>query len=161
MLQSTPVYASEAPSVLPVLAERLKREHVAIRHLMAAVKRSIRAAPREESLARVQLLRAIGELHQAFLDHLEFEETSIAPVMRAYDAWGPERVARMLLEHEEQRGMMLELVRAGTPGVKPFEDFVTHARAVLSALEVDMRYEERLLARVLEEDAVVTDQEDG
>jgi hemerythrin-like domain-containing protein len=154
--------ARERPTNLAVLGERLRLEHAILRTALEGLARALpRPTARPDPRSTLMLRSAAWELYLTLVSHLEFEETFVAPVVRDHDAWGEERVTRMICEHNEQRRMVRELVEDNESDMKSIGELVTAARAVIAALEVDMRSEERLLARVLDGSSVVEDQQDG
>jgi Hemerythrin HHE cation binding domain len=95
---------------------------------------------------RTSLLR----LARRFDAHLAYEERELVPLVRALDAWGPEREAAILVEHREQRGRLERVCAlAEDPEVDPL-DLVDEVWAFIGEIVEDMISEEGMLAELAE-----------
>jgi hypothetical protein len=54
-------------------------------------------------LSAAQLALTARQLYARFRSHLAFEDEKLAQIFAVLDAWGPERVREMHMEHERQR----------------------------------------------------------
>jgi hypothetical protein len=85
----------------------------------------------------------IAEFAATFIQHLEFEEAVLRPVLASIDAWGQVRAERMDLDHAEQRGRIFELKRqAGDPAYTT-PGLARRMRQLAVDLREDMEWEER------------------
>lgn len=123
------------------LIERVHRDHALLRTLFdaLALTRDVR-----------ELRAALWDLYLTFNGHLDMEEMRIAPLLRAGPA--PERANAMILEHNEQRRVMLELVEDTECDAKEVDALVSEAVALVLAFRTDMILEERSLASLLADD---------
>ena len=106
------------------------------------------------------LLDAIGKLQIQFDAHLTTEEAILEPVLGHIDAWGPERLEVLHLEHAHQRAVLSALPTNNRPALSPHE-VARSALALAEDLLVDMAAEERDLLAVLRDDAICLDQSDA
>ena len=111
-----------------------------------------------ESLPRFR--KAAWTLYVAFDDHLTTER-AISRHRQDGDAWGELRVVNMIIEHNDQRRVILELVEKAEVDVNDLSALVDQARALVSLVRLDMESEENSL----DEQGLVPwssrDQEDG
>lgn len=116
--------------------DRLRRqilaEHVELRAAIA------RVATAEEP-ARLAL--ATSALCDRLEDHLELEDEVLEPVLRAVDAWGPERARRLRDEHAAQRRRLAQLRR--DVATAPALALAREVQPFLETLLADMAAEER------------------
>jgi hypothetical protein len=107
------------------------------------------SSPLSEAYQRISLLR----LAVLFEEHLQFEETELAPRIREIDAWGPEREAALLAEHVEQRTRLQRAcIAAEDPDAGGLELAHSISLLVVNMLE-DMAREEHELAGLVELDS--------
>jgi iron-sulfur cluster repair protein YtfE (RIC family) len=136
---------------------RVLDDHEAIRAMLAEVDElARRLLAGEDELAAP--LRARGMALQArLLQHLELEEANLVPALREADAWGEERVARLLAEHAEQRAELARLLADLRDRARPARELARELRRVAKDLLVDMDHEEAtaLGADVLHDDPLV------
>lgn len=136
-------------------------EHGMIRALLENVRRAMTAAVRSGEHGLPRLRRAVWALYTTFVRHQEMEEAKVAPVLRAFDAWGDTRATAMILEHNEQRRLLVALVEECEREVKTPSEIVAQTGALVDAITEDMATEERLLTPIFEDTIVALDQEDG
>ena len=127
------------------------RCHILMEHdeLRAAIAKVISAAD------PARLAVATNALLDRLTEHLAYEERALEPVLRAIDAWGPERARRMREDHRAQRveiaKLREELATAPTGGLgRPVRPFVDELLA-------DMAVEERDVLSLLRDDAVTVE----
>ncbi len=77
------------------------------------------------------------------------EEAHVAPLLRAGGDDGERRAVDMILEHNEQRRVILELVEDAERDQKALADLVLAATSLVGAFRIDMEIEESALAIVL------------
>ena len=128
------------------VAARVRHDHAAIRSLLDDVYRACEAA-RERAVERLR--NAVWELHLVFDEHVAMEEAHVAPILRAEGVRGEARAVDMVLEHNEQRRVIQELVEDAESDAKELGELVAEARTLVLALTNDMDVEERSLAVVL------------
>lgn len=116
------------------LIERLRRDHALLRTLFdaLALTRNVR-----------ELREALWDLYLTFNGHLDMEETKIAPLLRAGPT--PERATAMILEHNEQRRMLRELVEDAERDTITEAQLRTRTADLIATLRVDMDQEEETL----------------
>ena len=94
----------------------------------------------QRELARLALL--VLQIRRRFRAHLAFEERKLFPILAQVDAWGPERVADLTLEHARQRSQLDTLAQGMREGWH-----VPHValalRSLATDLLIDMAEEER------------------
>jgi len=130
------------------VAARVRHEHVAIRALLDAVEGACSLASDGSSGSATRLRQTVWDLYLVFDEHLAMEEAHVAPFLRAFDARGEERAVAMVLEHNEQRRLILELVEDAEREAKPLADLVAAARSLVGAFRTDMETEESSLSVV-------------
>lgn len=143
------------------MAERVKRDHATMRALLDDVERGCRALEelRPSSVARFR--EAVWSLYVAFDEHLATEEGYFAPILRTVDAWGELRVVNMIIEHNEQRRIILELVERAENDDENLTALIAQARGLVSSFRLDMETEETSLDEQGLVPSVMPDQEDG
>lgn len=124
---------------------RVRREHGIIRTLLDDVERACSLAPNGTSEATTRLRQAVWDLYLVFDEHLAMEEAHVAPILRAFDAKGEQRAVDMILEHNEQRRMILELVEEAERDAKGRTELVAAAISVVRAFRTDIEIEESAL----------------
>ncbi|CAN5924289.1 hypothetical protein BH11MYX4_BH11MYX4_59120 [soil metagenome] len=133
------------------LAERVRRDHATIRTLLDDVERACGIVNEGHPGAQERVRRAVWDLYLVFDDHLAMEEAHVAPILRAFDARGEQRAVAMILEHNEQRRLILELVEDAEREAKLAAELASDALALVLAFRTDMEIEESSLAVVLVE----------
>lgn len=145
----------------PRMAERIKRDHATMRALLDDVERACRALEERRPESLVRFREAVWTLYVAFDEHLATEEGYFAPILRTVDAWGELRVVNMIVEHNDQRRVILELVERAESDVEDIAALLAQARGLVASFRLDMESEERSLDEQGLIPAVVSDQEDG
>jgi hemerythrin-like domain-containing protein len=143
------------------IAARVKREHGVLRTLLDELERACLFAVRRREGGLARFRRAVWDLYIAFEEHLAMEEKYVAPILRGIDAWGETRALNMILEHNEQRRVMLELVEDTEVDAKDVDALVAEATAFLVAFGRDMALEDQSLASLLADEIFVKNQEVG
>ena len=83
-------------------AAQVLAQHEQLRALLfEALDQTGRCLQGQRELARLALL--VLQVRRRFRAHLAFEERKLFPILAQVDAWGPERVAELTLEHARQR----------------------------------------------------------
>lgn len=123
-----------AYSELPIVA-RVRREHAFLRTLFDALARARDAR---------DLRTALWDIYLTFNAHLDMEEETLAPLFRAGPA--PERATAMILEHNEQRRLLRELVEDVECDAYPLPHLRARAERLVACLREDMAKEEATLA---------------
>jgi hypothetical protein len=83
------------------------------------------------------------QLRRRFRAHLAFEERKLFPILAQVDAWGPERVADLTLEHFRQRRQLDTLAQGMREGWG-VEHLAVALRSLSTDLLLDMAEEERV-----------------
>lgn len=117
------------------LIERVHRDHALLRTLFdaLALTRDVR-----------ELRAALWDLYLTFNGHLDMEEMRIAPLLRAGPA--PERANAMILEHNEQRRVLRELIEDAERDAGTEAELRARANDIVAALREDMAQEETSLS---------------
>ena len=128
---------------------RVRREHGMIRALLDDVERACAIGGMFTAGTRATRLRqAVWDLYLLFDEHLAMEEAHVAPILRAFDATGERRAVDLILEHNEQRRLILELVENAERDEKALPQLVEEATSLVGAFRADMIIEESALAVV-------------
>jgi hypothetical protein len=144
------------------MAERVKRDHAMMRALLDDVERACRALDERRPESLVRFRQAVWTLYVAFDEHLATEEGYFAPILRTVDAWGELRVVNMIIEHNDQRRNILELVESAENDTHDGgSGLVAQARALVESFRLDMESEEHSLDEQGLVPSVLPDQEDG
>src|SRR5262249_48308619 len=132
-------------------------EHTIIRDVLEQIEETLGEMTRRVPGSLGRLRACLRTLQDAFLRHLNHEETVLRPLLADVDAWGPARVESMDEEHRFQRAALAELARLSLGEnmdrtVQVIEEFVRRLRA-------DMDEEERhsLSEEVLRDDIILID----
>jgi len=143
------------------MAERVKRDHAMMRALLDDVDRACRALEELRPQSLVRFREAVWMLYVAFDEHLATEDGNFAPILRTVDAWGELRVVNMIIEHDDQRRIILELVERAESDVEDLPALLAQARGLLTSFRHDMESEEESLDERGLVPSVMPDQEDG
>jgi iron-sulfur cluster repair protein YtfE (RIC family) len=114
---------------------RLLSQHRRLRRLLASASEAARCllegAPMADELS--SLLVAI---RAAFDEHNRYEAMLLEPMLRASDSIGPQRIARMIDEHQEEHVMFGEFLARDVSVIAPaLADFVEELGAHMDAEE--------------------------
>jgi hemerythrin-like domain-containing protein len=129
---------------------RVRVEHGAIRTLLDDVERSASLALDGAATTLARLRRAVWQLYLLFDEHLAMEEAHVAPLLRASGPDGEARAVGMILEHNEQRRRILELVEDAERDEMPAMALIAEASSLVTTFRGDMEIEESSLASVFE-----------
>lgn len=143
------------------MAERVKRDHATMRALLDDVERGCRALEELRPSSVVRFREAVWSLYVAFDEHLATEEGYFAPILRSVDAWGELRVVNMIIEHNEQRRIIMELVERAENDDENLTALIAQARGLVSSFRLDMDSEETSLDERGLVPSILPDQEDG
>jgi len=132
-------------------------EHTVIRDVLEEIDETLGEMTRRVPGAIGRLRGTLRTLQDAFLRHLNHEETVLRPILADVDAWGPARVEAMDEEHRAQRAAISELSRLVLDEdvdttVQRIEDFVRRLRA-----DMDGEEHHALSPEVLRDDIIVID----
>ena len=128
---------------------RVRREHGMIRTFLDDVERACAIGGTTAVGVRAARLRqAVWVLYLLFDEHLAMEEVQVSPILRAFDGDGERRAVAMILEHNEQRRVLLELVENAERDERTLAQLVEEATSLVSAFRADMEIEESALAVV-------------
>ena len=132
-------------------------EHAVLRDVLEEIEEALGELTRRVPGSLGRLRATLRTFHDAFLRHLQHEETVLRPILIDVDAWGPARVESMDEEHHSQRAALAELSRLALDAdvdctVQQIEEFIRRIRA-------DMEGEEHhaLSEEVLRDDIIVID----
>ncbi len=115
-------------------------QHAELRDLLAQA--IAEATPLAEPEADgAQLAATARQLCERFRAHLTFEEQELSPIFSVLDAWGPERVRDLHVEHRRQRADFDALLATVDSGTEP-QPLATALRALAVTLLEDMEKEE-------------------
>lgn len=136
------------------VAARVSRDHATIRALLDGLERACAAAKARRAGGLDSFRRAVWDLYLAFEEHLQMEEADVAPILRRAGAAGEGRAVAMILEHNEQRRVMLALVEDTECDARHVDALVVDALGLVLAFGTDMVLEDRALAPLLADGAV-------
>jgi hypothetical protein len=116
-------------------------QHEQLRALLfEALEQTSRGLQGQRELARLALL--VLQIRRRFRAHLAFEERKLFPILAQVDAWGPERVAELTLEHFRQRSQLDTLAQGMREGWG-VQHVAVALRSLATDLLLDMAEEER------------------
>lgn len=137
------------------IRSRIASDHALLRGLLGALVATARAAIRDEE-HRPVVPALLAQLRAEVERHLEAEERSLVPLLRAADAWGSSRVESSLAkEHALQRAMLVALVGGAEDGARAAEDLAGDILTFARRFEEDMAIEEERLFALLTHHASV------
>jgi len=132
-------------------------EHTVLRDVLEEIDETLGEMTRRVPGSIGRLRATLRTFQDAFLRHLNHEETVLRPLLVDVDAWGPARVEAMDAEHRAQRTAVAELSHIaleedldGT--VQRIEEFVRRLRA-----DMDGEEHHALSPEVLRDDIIVID----
>jgi hypothetical protein len=126
---------------------RVLEEHVAIRILLDDLERASSLTKQGWRDGVAQLHEAVWRLYVAFQDHLLFEERNLAPLLRRA---GEDLARKMILEHNEERSVLLALVEDSESDVLEPIALASQAEQLAARFRSDMIHEEGTLARLVQ-----------
>jgi hemerythrin-like domain-containing protein len=132
---------------LRLVAARVFEEHQTLQRLLDDLARASRVAREGRRDAVAQLRDAIWRLYVAFQDHLQFEERDLAPFLRSV---GDDLARKMILEHNEERTVLLTLVEDCESDALATEALTAQADALVARFRSDMLHEEGTLSRLVQ-----------
>jgi hemerythrin-like domain-containing protein len=132
-------------------------EHTILRDILQEIEEALGEMTRRVPGAIGRLRASLRTFNDAFLRHLNHEETVLRPILVDVDAWGPARVEAMDEEHKGQRAALAELNRVALE--VDVDLTVQHVEAFIRRLRADMDGEEHhaLSEEVLRDDIIVID----
>jgi iron-sulfur cluster repair protein YtfE (RIC family) len=138
------------------ILEKVLADHEVLRGMLARIEVLSRDVLAGHYGRAAELREQVRHLDSRFREHLELEESVLAPALLDSDAWGSARVERLHEEHARQREIMTEMWRAGVDGEPNILVFALLAWGFVRMLRADMEEEERisLNRRVLNDDVV-------
>ncbi len=153
-----PGHAAErwAPSEL---RRRVLEDHARLRPGLRELRAAAEWARTGDPERRDTLRREAADFAIRFFRHLEMEEQELVPVLRRIDAWGDERARRVIEEHVEQRGALVDLLAELDDPSLSLERSARRVLEVVAAIEADMIHEEEtvLHENLLRDDVVSLD----
>ena len=164
--QAAPPADTSSPSSV---REAVLAQHRAIAAILGRIDEALERVPGDGGVSDIEtsvaahLRDRARELHDEFRAHLAFEERYMLPLVREADAWGAERVDRVLKEHAEQRELLEFLWQRFDDPQTHVQVLVSHIRDFAEILREDMDHEEgEVLNRdLLRDDVVSIDLEAG
>ncbi|HZJ54175.1 MAG TPA: hemerythrin domain-containing protein [Myxococcaceae bacterium] len=132
-------------------------EHAILRDILEEIEQALGEMTRRVPGSIGRLRATLHTFQDAFLRHLNHEETVLRPVLVDVDAWGPVRVAAMDEEHTAQRAALAQLSRLALG--EDLDSTVQHIEEFVRRLRADMDGEEHhaLSEEVLRDDIIVID----
>jgi hypothetical protein len=132
---------------LVTIAGQVLEEHAAIEGLLDHLGRATSEVRLGADEGVEQLHKAIWNLYLAFLDHLLYEERRLAPLLS--EVAGEDSARKMILEHNEERGVLLKLVEDSESDALEAEALATQADDLIARFRTDMLHEERVLSALV------------
>jgi len=132
-------------------------EHAILRDVLEEIEEALGELTRRVPGALGRLRASLRTFHDAFLRHLEHEETVLRPILVDVDAWGPARVESMDEEHRSQRAALAQLSCLALD--TDVERTIQHVETFVARIRADMDWEEHhaLSEEVLRDDFIVID----
>jgi len=132
-------------------------EHIILRDILEEIEATLGEMTRRVPGALGRLRASLRTFSDAFLRHLQHEETVLRPLLADVDAWGPARVESMDEEHRSQRTALAQLSRLALDAdvdctIQQMEAFIRRIRAEMAGEEQHALSEE-----VLRDDIIVID----
>ena len=132
-------------------------EHIILRDILEEIEATLGEMTRRVPGALGRLRASLRTFSDAFLRHLQHEETVLRPLLADVDAWGPARVESMDEEHRSQRTALAQLSRVALDAdldctIQQMEAFIRRIRAEMAGEEQHALSEE-----VLRDDIIVID----
>jgi hemerythrin-like domain-containing protein len=142
---------------------KIQQDHVAIRGMLLSLEH-LSGQVLEGERALLGALRLEGEaLLKTLLEHMDWEDRNLAPVLRAADAWGEERATRLDADHREQRELFAHILESVQDQSRPAALIARNVLDLVQLLREDMDLEESELLdpSVVRDDVVAIDVETG
>ena len=132
-------------------------EHIILRDLLEEIDQAVGELTRRVPGALGRLRASLRTFHDAFLRHLQHEETVLRPILVDVDAWGPARVESMDEEHRSQRAALAQLSCLALDA--DVECTIQNVETFVHRIRADMDWEEHhaLSEEVLRDDIIVID----
>jgi hemerythrin-like domain-containing protein len=132
-------------------------EHLILRDVLEEIEQTLGELTRRVPGGVGRLRASLRTFHDAFLRHLQHEETVLRPILVDVDAWGPARVESMDEEHRSQREALAQLSCLALDA--DVECTIQHVETFISRIRADMDWEEHhaLSEEVLRDDIIVID----
>ena len=132
-------------------------EHAILRDVLEEIEEALGEMTRRVPGAIGRLRVTLRTFQDAFLRHLQHEETVLRPLLADVDAWGPARVESMDEEHRSQRAAIAQLSRMALDA--DVDGTVQQVQAFIHRIREDMEGEEHhaLSEEVLRDDIIVID----
>ena len=132
-------------------------EHAILRNILEEIEEALGEMTRRVPGCIGRLRASLRTFQNAFLRHLQHEETVLRPLLADVDAWGPARVESMDEEHRSQRGALAQLSRLALD--MDMDSTVQQIEAFIRRIRADMDGEEHhaLSEEVLRDDIIVID----
>jgi len=132
-------------------------EHTILRDVLEEIEAALGEMTRRVPGALGRLRASLRTFQDAFLRHLQHEETVLRPLLADVDAWGPARVESMDEEHRTQRAALAQLSCLALD--VDMDCTVQHIEAFIRSIRADMDHEEHhsLSEEVLRDDIIVID----
>lgn len=130
---------------------RLLAQHDALRHRLQTA-RNLRDRMMTGASVAGELEASLDEFRQAYVEHNALEEIWLEPLLLLGDAWAPQRIARMVEEHEAEHDVFAAFFRGSVLEMAEGLD------ELAEDIEAHMAAEERtILHRAVLSDTIVTD----
>jgi CBS domain-containing protein len=140
---------------------RILSEHNVLRSIYAKTEECALRVLDEDTEAHALLRERCRELYMTLLQHIELENTILAPALYATDAFGPLRAEELLREHRRQRKVLLAALDSSDTSSNV--ELARSVHALIAELEIDMAHEERALLHpdLLRDDLISVDGQSG
>lgn len=138
------------------LREELLEQHRILRELGREI-RALAERVRSGEAGVTELLRStLGGFSDQAAAHIAYENEALVPILRGFDAWGPQREEMILEHHFEEHEALFEALDAAT-GAATSEEVLSAAERAIAAFVAHMDEEERtLINRKVLTDSIIT-----
>jgi hypothetical protein len=124
---------------------------------------SLDALARAADTDRSRLRECSADLRNRLAAYIECEDSILLRALEETDFWGPNRLQTMRRAHAPDWAAVTELARAADQADADLAELAQRAKRLRLDLRRDLDQEERclLIAEVLQDDVMSTDQSDG
>lgn len=135
---------------------RIRSEHERLRGLLSDLEVCVGRALEGDAEAVTMLPDRAREIFHQFCDHVDLEDTILAPALRDADGFGPVREKQLLHHHNHQRAEFQNALAALDERTLTTEDLARKLQVLIEDLRKDMAHEDNdlLNGQLLRDDII-------
>lgn len=135
---------------------RLRAEHERLRGLLSDLEACVGSALEGNDEAIQQLPDRARDVFHQFCDHVDLEDSILAPALREADGFGPVREKQLLHHHNQQRSEFHAALASLDERTMTTEELARKLQSIIEDLRNDMAHEDRdlLTAKLLHDDII-------